>query len=678
MTFLTPLFLVALAGLAIPVVIHLIQREKKDVVQFPSLMFLQRIPYQSIRRRRVRNWLLLLLRMAALALLVFAFARPFIQRSERALAATGSREVVVLLDRSYSMAYGDRWDRARAAARETVAALDADDRASLVLFSSDAEVAVRSSVERPRLTAAIDAAEVSSGATRFAPALKVAGSVLSDSELPRLEVVLISDFQRGGWLGGDAVQLPPTATVTPIAIVGGPDLPNATVAGVSLERSRFSNQERVTVTASFRNHMAEAMPSAEVRLELGGRPIQTERVALAADGSASVTFAPFTVDQQNMRGSVRVGSDALERDNVLHFVVSPPEPLRVLVVDAGGASSVSSLYLRRALAIGEAPRFEVDVRRPDEIPEELVTRAGVVVLNDVAVPRELAEWLDRFVEQGGGLMMAAGPRTSWPLSSAALMPASLGAPVDRTQGDPARLGAVQYGHPVFEVFRAPRSGDFSSARFYGYRLATPSKTATVLARFDAGAPALIEQTSGRGQVLMWTTSLDLHWNDLPLKPVYLPFVHRALRHLATYVEPRPWMTVGQALDASSINPRQSVPVSMALAPSGERLSVGGEGAGIVTLTEQGFYEIRGETPGSESAVVAVNVDVGESDLVFMDPLTLVAAARAAPAVARTTTGATAQSPAAQERAQRLWWYLLVAAIVLFGAETIFSNRLSKA
>ena len=117
MSFLTPLFLLGLAGLAVPVIIHLIQRERKNVVQFPSLMFLQRIPYQSVQRRRIRNWPLLLLRLAALALIVAAFGRPFLRRQALAAAAgSGAREVVVLIDKSYSMGYGDRWARATAIA----------------------------------------------------------------------------------------------------------------------------------------------------------------------------------------------------------------------------------------------------------------------------------------------------------------------------------------------------------------------------------------------------------------------------------------------------------------------------------------------------------------------------------------------------------------------------------
>src|SRR5213592_5186931 len=93
-----PLALVGLAALAIPVLIHLIQREKKRVVEFPSLMFLRRIPYQSVRRRRIRNWLLLAMRAAAIALIVAAFARPFVRQGPLAAAAVaGAREVVVLL-----------------------------------------------------------------------------------------------------------------------------------------------------------------------------------------------------------------------------------------------------------------------------------------------------------------------------------------------------------------------------------------------------------------------------------------------------------------------------------------------------------------------------------------------------------------------------------------------------
>src|SRR5947208_17096895 len=113
MNFLAPAFLAGLAAVAVPVIIHLINRERKVVVEFPSLMFLQRIPYRSVRRQKLRHLLLLALRCLALAIVVAAFARPFFRRTSVANAAgVGAREVVVLLDRTYSMGFADRWMRA--------------------------------------------------------------------------------------------------------------------------------------------------------------------------------------------------------------------------------------------------------------------------------------------------------------------------------------------------------------------------------------------------------------------------------------------------------------------------------------------------------------------------------------------------------------------------------------
>src|SRR6478735_4217432 len=137
MSFLAPLFFVGLGAIAIPIFVHLIQRERKRVVEFPSLMFVQKIPYQSVQRRRIRHWFLLLMRAAAIALIVMAFARPFFPQGAAATlaAAGGSREVVVLLDQSASMGYGDHWQRARDFARQAIDTLGADERGTLVLFA---------------------------------------------------------------------------------------------------------------------------------------------------------------------------------------------------------------------------------------------------------------------------------------------------------------------------------------------------------------------------------------------------------------------------------------------------------------------------------------------------------------------------------------------------------------
>jgi hypothetical protein len=683
MSFLTPLFLVGLAGLAIPVIIHLIQRERKNVVQFPSLMFLQRIPYQSVQRRRIRNWPLLLLRLAALALIVAAFARPFLRRSALAAAAAqGAREVVVLVDRSYSMAYGDRWSRAVAAAHDQIGKVGPTDRASIVFFSSGAEVALRSTPDRGRLNAAVDVGKPGSGATRYGPALKLAGSIASESALPRREVVLISDFQRTGWQGAEGVRLPDGVTLTPVAI-GDADTANVSVTPVSLQRSTFSEQDRVTVTAGVTNHGAKPS-NLDVSLEIDGRSVETQHVAVEANSSASVTFAPFTPAGRDTRGAIRIGQDALPLDNAFFFTVSPKEPVRIVIAQRPGASADSSLYLTRALAIGEAPPFDITTRSVESLTPDALQRASVVIVNDAPIAQFTAERLGAFVARGSGVLVALGDHGTWPAATGPgdILPGLPGQPVDRTKGPAGRLGALEYGHAIFEPFRAPRSGDFSGARFYTYRAATPSKDSQILARYDDGAPALLERRVGNGRVLLWTSSFDLRGNELPLKSVFLPFVHRMVTTLASYTDRPSWLTVGDVLEAAPAAPvpgtsRQVVP-RVVLTPSGERVALDGEGPDVLELSEQGFYEVRGqgrdETP---PRTVASNIDLAESDLTPMDPQEVVAgvmgrAGGAAPAGANVTA-----TDEEQERTQRIWWFLLFAGVIVLSLETLIGNRISR-
>jgi hypothetical protein len=176
------------------------------VVVFPSLMFLSRIPYQAVRKQRIRHWLLFALRCLALIFLALAFARPFLDRPAAAapVRSLGAKELVILLDRSYSMDYGDRWSRALAAARRAVAGLGGSDRASLVTFDATATAATEPTGDKGVLTAALAGIKPGAGATRYEPAFRLAQRILADSKLPRREVLLISDFQRVGWDGRDS------------------------------------------------------------------------------------------------------------------------------------------------------------------------------------------------------------------------------------------------------------------------------------------------------------------------------------------------------------------------------------------------------------------------------------------------------------------------------------------
>ena len=682
MSFLAPLFFAALAVLGVPVLIHMIQRQRTEVIAFPSLMFVRKIPFHSLRRQRVRHWLLLLLRCAALALLIAAFARPFFRSAVLIAVTGGSREIVILVDRSYSMGYGNRWERARDAARGVVRDLAPDDQATIIFFDSGAQSGARSTRDRASLLAAIDGAELGAGTTRYGPALQLAQGIFEDSDQPRLEAFLITDFQRIGVDSAANTLLPPGTVLTPMSVADEDETPNISVTGASVQRDFFSGRERAAVTARLANRGSKTVEDLRVSLELNGREFESLPVTVDANSSATVTFAPFTLEDTALAISVRAEADALPHDNVFHFTIAPGDVVPVLVVGSPGAAD-ANLFLRRALAIGSSPSFGVTARSVDQVTLADVTAARVVVLNDVGLPGgQVGTAITRFVESGGGLWVVLGERIRWPGDDLALLPGTFDQPTDR-DGRGGALGFVDYSHPVFEVFGTPRSGDLTAPRFYRYRPLDARPETAVLARFDNGAPAMAEHTVGEGRVLIWTSTLDSFWNDFPRKGIYLPFVQKVVEYLAAYTPPTPYLTTGQVLDLAQYRGAADLDVVggnlVVRDPSEDRVAVGSDGrAGFIELAEQGFYEIR-DTDAADSTpvVVAVNVDLAESKLERVDPQELVAAATGRAAGDRSVTTQREVRPEDLERRQRLWLYLLIGALGFLASETVVSNRLSR-
>lgn len=685
---LVPAFLAGLAALAIPIWIHLTHRERREVMRFPSLMFLSQIPHRSIRRQRLRNLLIFAMRAAAIILLVIAFSRPFMDRADLGSAALlDAREVVVLVDRSFSMGYGERWERARTAAHGVVNGMGPEDRVTLVFFDERARAASGRSADKAVLHAAIDAGEPGSGATRYAPALRLARSALDGTRLPRREVVLISDYQRRGWLDREPVQLPEGTELTVVDVAEGePD--NLAVTDVSLRRETQDGRERVTIAARLVHRGASTPGEVTATLELNGQPAATASVPLEANASALVSFEPTVLPAGRSRATVRAGDDRLAADNAFHFVVEPGQGVSALVVQADRGRANRSLFVRRALETSSRPPINVRTLRSSDVGTDDLALSDLVILNDAPISDPVvARALRDFAEGGGGLLVALGQAANseaWSPEAAALLPGVPGAVVDNSRG--ARLATLDHSHPAFEIFRTPRSGDFSAARFYRYRSVAPDSGSTILARFDDGTPALVERRVGRGGVLMWTSTLDRFWNDLAVQPVFVPFLHRLARHAAGFGEQEMWYTVGQTVDLATREELETGAAAVederelvAMAPGGERSAHSAAGPErFVAVAEQGFYELRDlDASGAPLVVFAANLDYTESDLTPLDAEELRAAVTMAPSGGAESAAALV-SVEDRERRQSLWWYIIVAASLILVAETLFSNRLSRA
>jgi hypothetical protein len=674
MGFLTPAFLAGLAALGVPILIHMTHRPRSETVAFPSLMFLQRIPYRSSRRQSLRHWLLFALRAAAFVLLAFAFARPFFGTDRpAAAAATGATTRIVLLDRSGSMGYADRWPKAVEAARRALGELGPEDRASLVLFDAAPASTGEPTADRARLSSALGSARAGFGGTRYAPALRMAAEMLEGSTSPRREVVLVTDFQKTGWDGTTDARLPADTVLQWVDVSGG-GASNLALTGVELKRDYDAGRERVIASARIVNKSARPEKDLALVLEVDGRPVRQARTSLGPNTSAMVAFEAFPLPDAAARAVIRVAPRGLPADDAFHFVLAPGGDVPVLVLEGAGASDRRSLYLRRALAIGQRPRFRLDVKPAARVGPGDFAGAALIVSNDAPPPPGAGgQRLREAVEKGAGLLIVAGDESAargWTAGAPSLLPGAFGRATDRSWDRGGTLAYLDYDHPVFELFRGPRGGDFSAARFVRYHSLDAKEG--VLARYDDGAIALAERKLGRGRVLVWTSSLDTSGNDLALQPVFLPFLHQLVKYAGRHVDVRPSYTVGEVLDLSAEAELAGKPAAVT-GPGGEteRLPAGRP---ALELTEPGFYEVRRPEGGSWSRLLAVNLDPAESDLFPIDPEELAGAVRPAEGVRAVRRGEPAPTREEHEDRQAFWRTLLLLALGLLAVETVLSNR----
>ncbi len=667
MAFLSPLFWLAALAVAGPILLHLVQKERKERILFASLMLMPRIPVKQMRRRRLKHLLLLALRCLGVLLLVAAFARP---------VATGglfdhlnpltARSVVILLDDSMSMSRPEVWRRAVEAAEKKIASLGEADEGKLVLFGEAGRVVSQWEHGPVTLQEVLRTIAPSHESTSYLQGLRLASDQFEGNRNAGREIYLITDLQRSG-LGATEGWKVPTGISVEIEDVGE-ETSNLYVDEARIERDVFGKSYPRPILV----RLAESPPtkqSGSAQLFIEGKLVDRQSFEIGEQGSAQVTFKPFDLQEGVSRGRIVVEpTDSMPQDNIFNFVTGRSQPQEVVIVSSREASA---FYLKQALSAGDNLPFVV--RLSNSLPAQLSPlETPLVVLNDLDQLRSLPA-LTTYVEQGGGLILAMGSRFRKEALSEdwnQFLPARV---VDkefvRSSGKAfTSITRVSWEHPVFNVFQDSQKSAIASAQFYGYWRLQPNPSATILARFDEGAPALLERQLGAGRVLVFASSLDSVWTDFPLRSAFLPFWYR-LAQYAAHWEPR-----SAALRVNqSIRPSASEEAARGwdvLDPNGKHvIGLEQRDPGALQLTIPGHYEIR-ENKGTNWA--AVNASPLESDMERIPAGDIEAVF--VPGESRADTTAGSATIASRERQQSLWWLLLLAAGVVLSVESVVANR----
>jgi hypothetical protein len=671
MAFLNPIFLLGAIAAGVPVLVHLVRRTRARREPFPSLMFLRRIEQKTIRRRTLRNLLLLALRCLALLLLAFAFARPYFPSLRARANSDRDSSSVILVDVSYSMRYSNVMDRAKEAAINIARNAGAGERIAVASFGQGFQVLSRLDLDHQLAITALDHLQAGLEATDYEQAILGADALLKEGGSGTKRIQLISDFQATGWdrsrTGG---MLSADVRLVPVD-VGDSTSSNVAVSSVRADPVVYSQKYAGKVTAQISNFSMQPV-DVPVELRLNELALERRQLSIGSQSSETIEFTDFNVPPGSNRATVEITGDDFTVDNRYFFTIKREDQQRILVIETPSRGRSESFFLQQALAAGENEEHTITVKTPGTVNPTEVDSYRAVVVNDAGgIGEALSESLKKFVEQGGGLVIAAGGHVEpgeFNKTFSGIAPAQIG---DTVQGRGYSLmSQIRTEHPLFSPFA--RSGRIASPRIYAHRACTPNDAATTAAALDDGSPIIVDGAAGKGRVVLITTTLDTSWNDLPLTPIYVPLVRQMLDYLrggrrtADCLLTQSFRAV---VDSDGSKPEVD-------APGGGRVEdaqTDKSSDQLVQAGEAGFYRLKYR---DRNEYVAVNLDTRESDLTRLKVEDLIAAFSNSGARPNSEPLSDSSLTAEQvEARQRIWLPLLLLALSLFVVEAALARRI---
>src|ERR1700731_763702 len=393
----SPWFLAGIAGVALPIYLHLLRRHATTPLPFSSLMFFERRTQSSIKHRRLRYLLLLSLRMLLLLLLVLLFANPFINR--RAANMSNEKLLLLVIDNSFSMRAGTRLADARREALSILTSRRPSDRAQVMALGSQIQVLTQPSQDAGALRAAVESLQPGDSHGNFGELARSLRS-LAESIATPIELHLFSDMQKSEMPASfNELALPANISLILHPVVKDP-VPNWTVESVNVPGQVWDPKKtRVQVVVAGFNTPAATRT---VSLAVNGKTLATQIVAVPANGRATTEFPSLDVPYGFTRCEARIDSaDGFPADDVSLFAVERTDPRRALFVYEPGDSR-SLVYFRAALASGAEAAFTVDAASVPQAAGLPLSKYSFVVLSDlISVPASFESELLKFVQTGG-------------------------------------------------------------------------------------------------------------------------------------------------------------------------------------------------------------------------------------------------------------------------------------
>jgi hypothetical protein len=534
--FLNTTLLFGLAGIAIPILIHLFARQKIRRIEFSTILFLKMIHSQRLRRIRIRQIILLILRALAVCLIVLAFARPTIKTESNIGKSQARSSVALVFDCSLSMGREDVYYRAKNRAASVLDFLQEGDEASLILTSSSEEVPPQFHHKGYNFKKKLMKEEVSWSRGDIVESINKAKTLLSESHNLNKEIYLVSDLQASGF-GNDSINLKESLKekLFILPVLGESD--NVGLIGGGVENQILQSHSPVRVFAEVKNFGEKKVEGLLVRIFLEKEAVAQKIIDLEAGEKQRMVFQLMPRKEGWISGMIQIEEDLLPQDNQWFFVCYIPEQNRVLLCGKS-AEDLRSLQLALTPEKESKNKFDIQKAYHNENWIETADKADVIVFSNYPsfTPNEISK-LTNNLEQGTGICFLMGDDVDLKHYNdhffSPVFDIYFGNIFEGKREDRSYLsfGSIDFGHYLFHGVFEKGEEKIHSPKIYRTIQIMGNVTDKIINLVD-GTPFLFERRYNRGKVIFINCGVDKHWSDFEYSTFFAPLINRIAAYLS--------------------------------------------------------------------------------------------------------------------------------------------------
>lgn len=545
MSFLTPLYLLGLLAIAVPIILHLINFRKPRKQVFSTLVFFKRLQKSSIKQLKLKKRLLLAIRIAAIMLLAAALARPMLTPGSLLSFSSGSVLYLVLLENGPGMSQiderGPLMSTAKTAVSRLIDAASAEDR--FLIYNTHGELLMAEEMGQAQARRLLEQLEaVNAGNfTRERTELLIRRAGITDRENRSAYFVGRGADDLAEELEGLRMEPQFNLNLMPFnaILTGEQPAANAGITGISSRSQIAAGGRPLTIDVEVTNYSERPAINYFLSLESGGEIVGQYQIGLEPMQTGSWSFEVIPPEAGSFTGRAVLEGDPVGFDNVRYFAFELPQTRSILIVNEQRPGVASRSWLNPVFAAAQRTAGRVEVQRVgwDGFTAAMQNAPDAVMLEGVSdIPDFTWPDLLTFVQQGGGLVIFPGEAGTPERINRFLERVNAGR-FTGILGEPGRfrsvaqVGMIVRGHPVLDdIFEITDEEDVrldlpNIFHYWRYSVAGGSAAQQIL-RTSLGDPLLVQHNLGEGRLFVSAVNTSPEWSAFSVNPLFAPLFYR--------------------------------------------------------------------------------------------------------------------------------------------------------